>query len=373
MDVDDLLERFPWLDAVLHQPPVRAAVVFAAFLVVAVVVDVIARWLLRRARDRWKLPVSERVVRRLTNLVAMSFVLAGIAYALVALEVPDPAVATARSVLLSLGVIAWGLQLFRIGTEVLNQAAHGQDSRSWLQSRTLPIFDVVWKGGVTLVTLYLFLTAWGVELTTWLASFGIAGIAVGFAAQETLSNLFAGVFILADAPYQLGDFLVLDDGTRGRVTEIRLRTTRLLTRDEVEIVMPNALMASARVQNESAGPSRRERVGVPVQVAYGSDLDKVREVLLEVGGRLAVFVRDDPRHGPMVRFKGFGDSGIDVTVFGWIADPAQKEDAVDQLVVAIHKGLREAGIEIPFPQVDLHHRSELVLRAPTEDPDADAP
>ena len=77
---------------------------------------------------------------------------------------------------------------------------------------------------------------------------------MGFAAKDTLANLFAGVFILADAPYKIGDFIVLDGGERGRVTKIGIRTTRILTRDDVEITIPNATIANSKIINESGGP-----------------------------------------------------------------------------------------------------------------------
>ena len=91
-------------------------------------------------------------------------------------------------------------------------------------------------------------------MTAWLASAGVVGIAVGFAAKDTLANLFSGVFILADAPYKIGDYIVLDaTGMRGKVTQIGLRSTRLITRDDVEVTIPNSIMGNSQVINQSGG------------------------------------------------------------------------------------------------------------------------
>ena len=83
--------------------------------------------------------------------------------------------------------------------------------------------------------IYLIFQFWGINVTAWLASAGIIGIAIGFAAKDTLANFFAGIFILADTPYNLGDYINLDTGERGKVVHVGLRTTRLLTRDDVEV------------------------------------------------------------------------------------------------------------------------------------------
>ncbi|OQW99996.1 MAG: hypothetical protein BWK74_00755 [Desulfobacteraceae bacterium A6] len=91
------------------------------------------------------------------------------------------------------------------------------------------------------------------DLTAWVASAGIIGLALSFAAKDTLANLFSGVFILADAPYKIGDFIVLDSGERGEVTNIGIRSTRLLTRSDIEITVPNSIMGNTRIINEAGG------------------------------------------------------------------------------------------------------------------------
>lgn len=98
---------------------------------------------------------------------------------------------------------------------------------------------------VTALAVYFVFLAWQIDVTAWMASAGILGLAVSFAAKDTLANLFSGVFIVADAPYKLGDFIVLDSGERGEVTHIGIRSTRLLTRDDVEVTVPNSIMGNA--------------------------------------------------------------------------------------------------------------------------------
>ncbi len=176
-------------------------------------------------------------------------------------------------------------------------------------------------------------------------------MAIGFAAKDTLANLFGGIFILADAPYKVGDFVVLGSGERGEVTQIGLRSTRLLTRDDVEVTVPNAVIANAKIVNESGGPWVKERVRVKVGVAYGSDIDQVREVLMAVAAENP-HVEQDPE--PRVRFRAFGDSGLDFELLAWVREPVLRGRVLDALNTEVYKRFAAAGIEIPYPKRDVY-------------------
>ncbi|MEM6993287.1 MAG: mechanosensitive ion channel domain-containing protein, partial [Myxococcota bacterium] len=188
----------------------------------------------------------------------------------------------------------------------------------------------------------------------WLASAGIIGIAVGFAAKDTLANLFAGVFIIADAPYKVGDWIVIDGTLRGRVVRIGIRSTRMLTRDDVEITIPNAIIGNSKVVNEDGGPIAPHRVRIYVSVAYGSDVDRVSEVLLTCPAGVAN-VCSEP--APDTRFRAFGDSGLNFELLVWCDDPGCRGKLISTLTTKIYKAFNAAGIEIPFNQLDLHIKS----------------
>ena len=157
--------------------------------------------------------------------------------------------------------------------------------------------------------IYFLFIAWQTDPTAWLASAGIIGLALSFAAKDSLANLFAGAFILADAPYKLGDFIILDSGERGKVTAIGLRSTRMLTRDDVEITIPNAVMGNTKITNESGGPYEKERIRIRVGVAYGTDVDRVEELLLNIAlSHEEIVNMPEPR----VRFRAFGESSLNL-------------------------------------------------------------
>jgi len=246
------------------------------------------------------------------------------------------------------------LQLMRAGLRAVHLALEGlsriRDRFAIVEERTVPLFDL----GLTILVVgvagYALLQVWNINPAAWLASAGVVGIAVGFAARDTLANLFAGFFIIADAPYQVGDYVVLDTGERGEITRVGIRSTRLLTRDDVEVIIPNSVMASTKIINESGGRWVKFRIRVAVGVAYGSDVDAVVTLLEEVA-RANDSVCGDPE--PRVRMRGFGDSSLDFELLCWVNHPSERGLVTHELYMTIYKALNAAGIEIPFPQRDL--------------------
>ncbi len=234
---------------------------------------------------------------------------------------------------------------------VLNALANSKNRFKFVEERTIPILDISSKILIVGAALYFLILSWGIDPTAWLASAGIIGIAVGFAAKDTLANLFSGFFIVADSPYKLGDYIILDTGERGRVTHVGIRSTRLLTRDDVEITIPNSVIGNAKIVNESGGPWEKTRIRVDVGVSYDSDLDFVHDVLMEL-----VKERDDIANNPTprVRYRAFGASSIDLQLMAWINYPEQKGLINHKLIMDIHKTFRDKGIEIPYSKHDLY-------------------
>lgn len=334
-------------------PRLRALIWLVLGIALAVLSDIVVRRVIERITNRTRTRVDDAVVAMLRRPVALSFILVGCWYAVKVLAPEAEALNLGRGVLSTLAVILWTTAGFRLSNLVLNDLSEHHTRYSLVQPRTLPVFQIGGRSMVVAMAAYALLIAWRIDVTAWLASAGVIGIAVGFAAQETLANLFAGISIIVDAPYKLGDFLVLDSGERGRVTDIGFRSTRLLTEDAIELILPNAVMAGAHIKNESGGPVERERVHAPVGVAYGVDIEAVKAVLLEEVRGIDLFVQDDPAAVSVVHFVGFGDSSLDLVVKAWVPRPELQAEALDQLNVAIYKRLNAEGIEIPFPKRDV--------------------
>lgn len=338
----------PWIRVALVAA-VLAAALAAAWLLDAVISRLVRRWARRTAGD-----FDDGLVDSLHGPVRNSVVLIGVAAATVLAGLPERGRWWVFAILQTLAVLLWLGFGLRLTALVLGALSARADRYRVIDARTLPLFNNLARIAIVAGALYFVLLSWEIDVTAWLASAGIIGIAVGFAAKDTLANFFAGLFISADAPYKVGDFIVLDTGERGQVSQVGIRSTRILTRDDVEVTIPNAVIANAKIINESGGPWAKERVRVPVQVAYGSDLDQVRAALLAVAeGRDGVSAEPAPR----VRLRSFGDSGLNFELLCWIDEPVLRGRVLDDLLTAVYKRFQAEGIEIPFPQRDVWVRA----------------
>lgn len=212
-----------------------------------------------------------------------------------------------------------------------------------------PVFSNVWTLAVLVGSAGTLLWLWGIEITPLLGAAGVAGIAVGFAAKDTVANFFGGIALYFDDTYKIGDYIVLDDGTAGSVIKVGVRSTTLLTRDEVMVTVPNAALNAAKVTNESA-PGRRRRVRIPIGVAYGTDIDAFEELAIEAALAESL-VLDSPK--PRARLRSFGDSALQYEILCWVNGPTRRRRAQHELNRALYKALGEADIEIPYPKRDV--------------------
>ena len=254
------------------------------------------------------------------------------------------------AILKSIIILSWIGFFIRSTDAVLWSMERNPKHFAFAQRDTVPLISNLAVVLLILAGAYSILISWDINVTGLVASAGIVGLALSFAAQDTLSHLFAGVAILADRPYRIGDFIVLDTGERGKVTSIGLRSTRLMTRDDVEISIPNGVMGSAKIVNESGGGDSNYRIRAAVGVAYGSDVDKVLEVLERVASETDGLC-DEP--APRVRFRVFGASSLDFELLAWISDPSARGLRVHELNCGIYAAFAKEGIQIPFPQQDV--------------------
>jgi MscS family membrane protein len=256
---------------------------------------------------------------------------------------------TLVNILVSVIVASWMTASLKISTLLLESLSI--ESRfQFIEPRTVPLFDLTSKLLIIMLGSYLLLIIWGINPIGWLASAGIAGLAIGFAAKDTLANLFSGFFIVADAPYKIGDYINLDSGERGQVSAIGLRSTRLLTRDDVEITIPNGVIANAKIINESGGPEKL-RIRIVVGVAYGSDVDQVVTLLLQIAAEHSE-VSEHPE--PRARLRAFGGSSLDFNLMCWIDKPQDRGRISHEIHMAIYKLFNKEGVEIPYSKQDIY-------------------
>jgi len=342
-----------WVQLLGPNVYLQAAAIAAIFVVIGKIADLVFSRLIANLVSRSRTDIDDSVVALLHRPVFISFVLLGLALATDRLQMQDAPEYLTLGIIKTIAIVTW-YNFFRGLVQILITAiSRGRGARRFPESM-LPLVNNVLKVALFALAVYFFFLAWSIDVTAWLASAGIVGLALSFAAKDTLSNLFAGVSIVADAPYKTGDFITLDTGERGMVTHIGLRSTRILTRDDIEITIPNGIIGNSKIINEAGGPSTKHRIRIPIGVAYGSDVDKVIATLAAVAENHAEVCKTP---APRVRFRRFGESSLDFEMLCWIDLPVNRGRMTHELNCAVYKSFRQDGIEIPYPQRDLHVRS----------------
>ncbi|MGB0495856.1 MAG: mechanosensitive ion channel family protein [Kangiellaceae bacterium] len=340
-----------YLPFIAESRVVQAILLFLLGLLIAEVVEVLINRIQKHATKRTSTPIDDHLFEKLKRPVKISILLLSFRLAFARLGIFSEQIAILDSMLLTVAIFYWLRFIINSTHFILHYLSGHKGKVKIIQKHTLPLFDnfaaIVLYG----LGLYFILIAWNINISAWVASAGILGLALSFAAKDTLANLFAGVFILADNPYKLGDFIVLESGERGEVTHIGIRSTRILTRDDVEITVPNAIMGNTKIINETAGPHKKYRIRIRVSAAYGEPIEKVRNALLDVAEKASNIERTPE---PRVRFRTFGESGLNFELLCWVAEPVLRGRVSDSLNEAVYNKFIESSIEIPYPKRDIY-------------------
>lgn len=351
----DNLETYlqPILQFFGEQPWIQGGAVFLITFLFASMLSWIIFRILKILTSKTKTYLDDRLLTIARPPIYYSLVITGFSTAIRIMPLSDGLTDKFIYSFKTIGVIIWMVALIRVSKVVLQQLAWGgeKNKQRLIQPQTLPLFDNLSKVIIFAIAGYVIFQIWGIDMTAWVASAGIMGLAISFAAKDTLSNLFSGVFILADSPYKIGDYVVLGENQRGKVTHIGLRSTRLVTRDDVEVTVPNSIMGNSKITNQSGGPNPKFRIRVKIGVAYGSDIDQVREILMDIADSEPLVTKTPE---PRVRFRTFGGSSLDFELLCWIEDPELRGRTLDKLNSIVYKEFNKAKVEIPYSKHDLY-------------------
>lgn len=351
----NFLENFDFIKQLPIAPIwIEAGLITLVGLVAVLSAKLVLRYLKSNRLNAQKNPTGHFIAKAISFPITVSIVLYTLATLIKLAGISEATQLIIHDIFRSLDILIWGQFFYRSSQFYLKRLSNLNEQGSIIKPQTLPLLENASAVVIVLFTIYLLFITWNIDMTAWLASAGIIGIAVGFAAKDTVANLLSGVFILADSPYKIGDYIVLDTGERGKVTNIGLRSTRILTRDDLEVNIPNSIIANGKIINESAGRDVKSRVRVPVGVAYGSDIDLVSKVLVEVALQEPEVCKDPE---PRTRFRQFGASSLDFELLIWIEDPEIRGRVKHNLNIAIYKRFHQESIEIPFSQHDVYIKS----------------
>jgi small-conductance mechanosensitive channel len=226
-------------------------------------------------------------------------------------------------------------------------------TESPVDEQVLPFLRRVVLILLAVIAFIVLLSHFGVDVSALVTTLGITSLAIALAAQAALADTISGFAIIADRPFRIGDRIeILELKTWGDVTDIGLRSTRILTRDNRLVVVPNSVIGKSLVVNHSV-PSTVYRVETHIGVAYGTDVDHARKIMIEAV-RAQDWVMKDERIEAL--FVEWGDSALIFRVRCWIENYVETRRILDKLNSCLYKALRDAGIDVPFPTRTLYHR-----------------
>ncbi len=237
-------------------------------------------------------------------------------------------------------------------------------TRRFLQKRVLPKFHIEIGLQYTLLrlvhyliialgVLYAMKIGFSVDLTSVAVIVGFLSVGIGFGLQYVAADIASGFILLFERPIRIGDWVMLADDMEGRVETISLRSTVIITNENLAVIVPNSKLVQNKFVNYSYG-APVVRLNIPIGVAYGSNLEKVSVALLEAAHSVDRVLKTPE---PKVHFSGFGDSSIDLQIRVWIDKPRDHTVITSDVNFAVDRAFREHNIEIPFPQRDLHLRT----------------
>lgn len=206
---------------------------------------------------------------------------------------------------------------------------------------------------LVVIGLFLAINLVGIQMTSLAVIFGLLGVGIAFGLQNITSNFVSGLILLFERPVSVGDYIEVG-GAMGRVQSINMRSTTVITRDNITLIVPNSSFISDTVTNWSVGDPKI-RINVPVGVAYGSDTELVKRLLLEVAEKHPDVLKD-PK--PDVLFREFADSSLNFDLRIWILNPMGRFKTISDINYAVDAAFREHGVTIPFPQRDVHFYQE---------------
>jgi small-conductance mechanosensitive channel len=341
----------------LHDPLKLA--IPACLLLAMLAAGYVVKRLLFRALKRWGESTSSKVdvvlTQSLGGPIMIWSLMLGIYFATETLDLPDRSTRLIERTLLVLTILSLTLMASRLAGNLIRHYGSRVPGATPVTTLTQNLAQLF----IVLVGILILLRHFGVSITPILTAFGVGGLAVALALQDTLSNLFAGFYVSVAGQVRLGDYIKLNTGEEGYVTDISWRSTTIRALANNMIIIPNAKLAQAVVTNYFL-PERRMSLLIPVSVSYDSDPDHVERVLLdEVGSAAGTITGLLAEPAPMVRLiPGFGDSALDFTLICQVAEFVDQFLVQHELRKRIWKRFRAERIEMPYPTRTVYLREE---------------
>lgn len=340
------------LENYIVNPYLRALIVIIVVFIILRIVVLFIEKFIKKITAKTKTKKDDELIKRASKPFSILIILLGLRLAIEELSLEASVELVIGSIILSFVAIYIAYIVYLIVDIIMFSTLRRfmGKSDSAVKESLLSLMQSALKVILVVVAFLYILDIWGIEIGPFLAGLGIAGIAIAFALQSTLSNIFAGISIILDKSVKVGDLIYLDADTKGKVVHVGLRSTKILTFDNDFLIVPNSTLADSKIQNIGE-PEPKSRVVIPFGVAYGTDTDKVKKIVLAELKKIKNFV-NDPK--PVVRFLEMADSSLNFKAYFYVGSYEHRIGAIDEANTRIYNILNKNKIEIPFPQMDVH-------------------
>lgn len=329
----------------MFKPYFYSLLVLGVSFLVGFIIKKLSKTKLLYFTKKFNLKLSERSINQFTNVCFFWVILIGIYFSVYIGRFSFKFNQIVEKILLILFIISLTWISSNIIINILN---------SYLQEKaeippSVSIFEIFVKILIFFIGFILILNTLNINITPFITSLGIAGLAIGLALQDTLSNFFAGIHILVTKQIKPGDYIALDSGIEGFVEDITWRNTIIRQISNNIVIVPNSKLASSIITNYFL-PDKELAVLVQLGVSYNSDLEKVERVTIEVAKEVMKEVAGGvPEFEPFIRYHNFGDFSINFTVVLRAKSYTERYSLVHEFIKKLHKRYKQEGIEIPFP------------------------
>jgi small-conductance mechanosensitive channel len=291
--------------------------------------------------------LDDRVLQRVIPYVSRLFVVLGLYLAIRSLPLHERLVLIASGVIYVILVVIICNLVYHAVDELLKWYVAGQqDGAGAVVSRQMmPVAEKIVSLFLMGAALIVVLKHFNYDIFSLVTALGIGSLAIGMAAKDTLAHMISGFTIMLDRPFRIGDRIQLVGGQIGDVADIGLRSTKIKTLDNQLLIIPNSDLCNTMLTNQ-AFPDSRVKGRINVGVAYGSDVEQVKALLIVTAGEIADVLADPP---PEAYFVSFGESALNMALFFWVAEYGTQFAVTDKINSLILKRFSEHSIEIPFP------------------------
>ena len=326
---------------------IQSLLIFVFFFVISKLVVYISEKYILKLTAKTKTNIDDLIIKRTNKPISLILLFIGIRLALIPLPLTEKALGYINNAVSSFVIIAVSYIVLAILNILLNSWSEtfAKKTKSELDDNIISLFNKVSKIIIGLLVLLFILDVWGVKVGPLLASLGIAGLAIAFALQPTLANIFGGISLILDKTIKIGDVIKLDSGEGGKVHDIGIRSTKIKTWDNEIITIPNGKLVESKIQNRSL-PDPSIRINIEFGVVYGSDIEQVKKLALDTVKKIPD-VSKDPE--PQIWFTQMGDFALKFKLMFWVNELTKKWPTHQEAITSIYNNLNKAKIRIPFP------------------------